>query len=196
MTAISGAFYSQFPLTGSLGLSLASIQGGTSTASNAAAINASAVSSEGGAFGILSSNQATTTTSPTIQALTTGQMTNGDHKVLASIGGTASDSLDIPWNANGTEPTEVSKLKQQGWIKLVKVAGTGSTGKPSGATYTLTPVGQAIYKRTVSSTLGASAAATAATVSSAAASSLDSNLQSEVSTLLGGLSSVGVDVSV
>ena len=124
MTAISGAFYSQFPVTGSLGLSLASIQGGTSTAANAAAINASAVSSEGGAFGILSSNQATTTTSPTIQALTTGQMTNGDHKVLASIGGTANDQLDIPWNANGTEPTEVTKLKQQGWIKLVKVDGT------------------------------------------------------------------------
>jgi hypothetical protein len=191
MSAIGGGFYSPFPETGALGLSLTSIQGGSSTAANAASINSSAASSAGGPFGILASSTATTTTSPTIEALTTGKMTQEDNKVIAQIGGTTNDQLDVPWNTNGTEPSEITKLKQQGWIKLVKVDGTGSTGKPTGATYTLTPVGQAIYKRTVAPELGPSAAP----VSSAAASAIDSNLSSEVSALLSGLSSVGVNIT-
>ncbi len=191
MTAVSGSFYSPFPTTGELGLSLASIQGGTSTATDATAINATAASGAGGPFSILASSAATTTTSPTIEALTTGKMSTEDNKVIAQIGGTTNDQLDVPWNTDGSEPSEITKLKQQGWIKLVKVDGTGSTGKPTGATYTLTPVGQAIYKRTVAPELGPSAAP----VSSAAASAIDSNLSSEISALLSGLSSVGVDVS-
>jgi len=193
MSAIAGSFYSSFPATGELGLSTASIGGSSSTTANAASINTSA-STGTGPFSILASSTATTTTSPTIEALTTGKMTSTDNKVIAQIGATANDSLEIPWNTDGTEPTEITKLKTQGWIKLDQVQNTAGASKPTGATYSLTPVGQAIYKRTVSPVLGPSGAASA--VSSAAASTIDSNLSSEVSTLLSGLSSVGVDVSV
>jgi hypothetical protein len=193
MGAVSGSFYSPFPTTGELGLSLASIQGGTSTAANASAINASAAASETGPFSILGSNAASTSSSPTINALTTGELSTEDHKVISEIGGTANDQLAVPWNANGTEPSEITNLKSLGWIKLVNLQTPAGSAKPTGATYSLTPVGQAIYKRTVSTTLGAG---TQAAISSAAASSLDANLQSEVSSLVGGLSSVGVNIQV
>jgi hypothetical protein len=195
MSAISGSFFSQFPVTGELGLSLASIQGGTSTASNATAINATAASDSSSPFSVLGSNAATTSTSPTINALTTGELSNGDHKVIAAIGGTANDSLLIPWNANGTEPSTITSLKQLGWVKLQQLQTVPGQSKPTGATYTLTPVGQAIYKRTVATTLGpgTQASITDATANSAA---INATLTSEVSTLVSTLSSVGVNVQV
>jgi hypothetical protein len=193
MSAIAGSFYSPFPTTGELGLSLASIQGGTSTAANATAINASATSSATGPFSILGNTAATTSSSPTINALTTGELSNEQHTIISQIGGTANDTLSVPWNADGTEPTQITSLKQLGWIKLDQVTTTAGDTKPSSATYSLTPVGQAIYKRTVSSTLGAG---TQDAISSAAASSIDSNLQSEVSSLVGTLSAVGVNIQV
>jgi len=192
MSAIAGSFFTQFPTTGELGLSLTSIEGGSTTAANAAAINASA-SSTTGPFSILGDTAATTSASPTINALTTGELSTEQHKIISEIGSTANDTLSVPWNSNGTEPSQITDLKSLGWIKLDQVTTTAGDTKPSSATYSLTPVGQAIFKRTVSSKLGAG---TQAAISSAAASTIDSNLQSEVSSLLGGLSSVGVDVSV
>jgi hypothetical protein len=193
MSAISSSFYSQFPTTGELGLSLTSIQGGSGTAANASAIAASSISDTGGPFSILSSSHATTSSSPTINALQTGELSTEDHTVIASIGGTATDSLLIPWNANGTAPSTVANLQGLGWIKLVKVQTADGSTVPTGATYTLTPVGQAIYKRTVATTLGPG---TQDTIGNAASAAADANLTSEVSTLLGALSSVGVDVQV
>jgi hypothetical protein len=195
MTAISGAFYSKFPATGELGLSLTSIQGGTSGPANAASLNAAATSNSSTAFSILSAVSATTSTSPTINALQTGELSTEDHTVIAAIGGTATDSELIPWNANGTAPSTITNLQSLGWIKLVSVQTKAGASAPTGATYTLTPVGQAIYKRTVATTLGAG---TQASIGNASASSTQAvaGLSSEVSTLVGALSSVGVDVSV
>jgi len=195
MSAIAGSFYTQFPATGQLGLSLTSIQGGTGAAANAAAISAAATSDSSSAFSILDAASATTSTSPTINALQTGELSTEDHTVIASIGGTATDSLLIPWNANGTAPSTITNLQSLGWIKLVSEQTTPGSPAPTGATYTLTPVGQAIYKRTVASTLGAG---TQASIANASASSTQAvaGLSSEVSTLVGALSSVGVDVSV
>jgi hypothetical protein len=199
MSAIAGSFFTQFPATGELGLSLTSIQGGTSTEANAASILGTAVSSDGGPFSILSANSATTSASPTVQALTTGELSNEDHKVIASIGGTATDSLLIPYNADGSVPTEIANLVALGWIKLDTLQITPGQARPTGGNYSLTPVGQAIYKRTVATTLGPgtqAAIANASAPSTANASSVDSGLQAEVSTLVGALSSVGVDVQV
>jgi len=199
MSAIAGSFYSPFPVTGSLGLSLASIQGGTSTAANASAINATAASDASSPFSLLASSHATTSSSPTINALTTGELSTEDHKVISEIGATATDSLLVPWNTNGTEPSVLTSLKSLGWIKLDSVQTTAGSSLPTGATYSLTPVGQAIYKRTVATTLGPgtqAAIANATAGSTTNASAVDSNLQGEVSTLVGALSSVGVNVSV
>jgi hypothetical protein len=199
MSAIAGAFFSPFPTTGELGLSLTSIEGGTSAAANASAINATAASDASSPLSVLGSNSATTSTSPTINALTTGELSNVDHKVIAEIGGTANDSLLVPWNANGTEPTEISNLKALHWIKLDSLQTAPGAAKPTGATYSLTPIGQAIYKRTVATTLGPgtqAAISNAQAASTANAASVNSALSSEVSTLVGALSSVGVDVQV
>jgi hypothetical protein len=199
MSAIAGSFFSQFPATGELGLSLTSIEGGTSTEANAASILGTAVSSNGGAFSILSASSATTSASPTVRALTTGELSNADHKVIAAIGGTATDSLLIPYNADGSVPSEIANLVGLGWIKLDKLQLTPGQSRPTGATYSLTPVGQAIYKRTVATTLGPgtqAAIGNASAPSAANASAVDSGLQAEVSTLLGALSSVGVNVQV
>jgi hypothetical protein len=199
MGTIGGSFFSPFPAQGELGLSLTSIQGGTGAAANAAAINASATSDSGSPFSILSTSHATVSSSPTINALQSGELSTQDHKIIAQIGGTANNSLQIPWNANGTEPSEITNLKSLGWIKQQQVQTTAGGTKPSSATYTLTPVGQAIYKRTVATTLGPGTQDTignATPGSSVNSAAVDSNLQSEVSTLVGALSSVGVNVQV
>jgi hypothetical protein len=199
MSAIAGSFISPFPTTGSLGLSLTSIQGGSGTAANATAILSSEASDTSSPLSILGSTSATTSNSPTINALTTGELSNQDHKIIAQIGETANDSLSVPWNANGTEPTELTNLRQLGWIKVASLETTAGNPKPTGANYSLTPVGQAIFKRTVATTLGPgteAALSNAQSASTANAAAVDSNLSSEVSTLVGALSSVGVNIQI
>jgi hypothetical protein len=198
MTAISGAFFSQFPATGELGLSLTSIAGGSSSDANAASVLSAGTSDTSTPFTILSANSATTSTSPTINALQSGELSTEDHTVIASIGETAGNSLLIPWNANGTAPTTITSLQSLGWIKLDAIQSSPGSKSPTGATYSLTPVGQAIFKRTVSTTLGQGTQATianAAASNPAAVSAIDSTLSAQVSTLVGALSSVGVNVN-
>ena len=199
MGVISGSFYSPFPATGELGLSLTSIQGSSGNSNASSIIAATENNDNAGAFSILASSQATVSSSPTINALSSGELSTSDHKVIAAIGATANNSLLVPWNANGTEPSVITSLKQLGWIKLQTLQQTPGSKVTTGANYTLTPVGQAIYKRTVASTLGPGTQATianAAAAGTANASAIDSNLGAQVSTLISTLSSVGVDVSV
>jgi hypothetical protein len=201
--SVGGAFVTQFPSDGALGLSLTSIQGGTGAAANATAILATSTANASSPFSLLASSSATTTSSPTIAALTTGELSNEDHTVIAQIGETPGNSLLIPWNANGTAPSVVANLQGLGWIKLGQVQTTPGVSVPTGANYSLTPVGQAIFKRTVSSTLGpgtqdsvANATAPASSTSSESAATAEAGLSSEVSTLLSTLSSLGVNVQV
>ncbi len=191
MSSVSG---SSFPLTGSLGLSIVSIAGGSGNASaNAATIAASANPSTGSTpFSILASNQSTTTSSPTIAALTTGQLTNGQHKIIQAIGQSQNDQDQIPWNANGTEPSQITSLKSLGWIKLVKPI-QGPKGVAAGV-YSLTPVGQAIFKRTVGGSIGVPPASSDGSTPDLA--SVTSSLSSGISAVAGLLSQVGVNVSV
>jgi hypothetical protein len=196
MSAISGSFFSPFPATGELGLSLTSILGSSGT-SNAASIIAAGASDTFGPFSILSANSAAVSASPTINALSAGELSTEDHNVIASIGQTAGNSLLIPWNANGTAPSTITNLQSLGWLKQVSVDTPAGAKAPTGATYSLTPVGQAIFKRTVSSTLGPGTQDTisnATSVSPTTASAIDSGLASQVSTLLSALSSVWVNV--
>jgi hypothetical protein len=197
MGVISGSFYSPFPATGELGLSLTSIEGGVAGNGNAASVIAATSTDTSGPFSILSSSHATTSNSPTINALTSGELSTQDHKIIAAIGGTANDSLLVPWNSNGTEPSEISNLKNLGWIKILSLQTAPGSKTPTGANYSLTPVGQAIYKRTVATTLGPGTQATignATAGSTTNASAIDANLSSQVSTLVSTLSSVGVNV--
>ena len=184
MSAIAGSFFSQFPATGELGLSLTSIQGGSATEANAAAINASASTDSSSPFSLLATSSATVSSSPTINALQSGELSTENHNVIAAIGNTSNDQLVIPWNANGTEPSTLANLRQLGWIKILSEQTTPGDPKPSGANYTLTPVGQAIFKRTVASTLGAGAQA-----------AINSTLQAETSQLASTLSALGVNIS-
>jgi len=191
MSSVSG---SSFPLTGSLGLSIVSIDGGSGNASaNAATIAASANPSTGSTpLSVLASTQSTTTSSPTIAALTTGQLTNGQHKIIQAIGQSQDDQDSIPWNANGTEPSQITALKSLGWIKLVKPV-QGPKGVAAGV-YSLTPVGQAIFKRTVGGSIGVPPASSDGSTPSL--SSVTASLSSGVSAIAGLLSQVGVNVSV
>jgi hypothetical protein len=195
MTEISGSFFSPFPATGELGLSLVSILGSSNNA-NAASILASGNNDTFGPLGIISANNAAISASPTINALSAGELSTVDHNVIASIGKTAGNSLLIPWNANGTPPTTVANLQNLGWIKLLSVETPAGAKNPTGANYSLTPVGQAIFKRTVSTTLGPGTQSTIgnATASNPASAAALSGLVSQVSTLLSALSSVGVNV--
>jgi hypothetical protein len=198
MSAISGAFFSPFPATGELGLSVTSI-GGTGTNANATTIIAASTSNLSSPFSILSANTASTSTSPTINALSSGELSTADHNVISAIGKTANNSLLIPWNGNGTAPSTITAIQNLGWIKLDQVQTPKGAKLPTGATYSLTPVGQAIFKRTVATTLGPGTQATIANASApsaATASSIDSGLASQVSTLVSTLSSLGVDVQV
>jgi hypothetical protein len=199
MSAVAASFISPFPGTGPLGLSITSIAGGPASGANAASIIAAGAIDSSSPFSILSANSATTTSSPTIAALTTGELSTEDHTVIAAIGGTANNSLVVPYNANGTAPTTITALQALGWIKIDGVLVPPGSNVPTSATYSLTPVGQAIYKRTVATTLGPGTQATianAAAASPATASAIDSGLAAQVSTLVGALSSVGVDVQV
>jgi|GEM_PF-4136410 hypothetical protein len=199
MSAIASSFVSPFPATGQLGLSLTSIEGGVGSDPNATAILAASASDSSSAFSIISANSATTSTSPTINALTTGELSTEDHTVIAAIGATAGNSLLVPWNANGTAPSTITAIQSLGWIKLASVETAPGSQAPTGANYSLTPVGQAIYKRTVATILGQgtqSTIANASAASTASASAIDSGLASQVSTLIGALSSVGVNVQV
>jgi hypothetical protein len=187
---------SSFPLTGSLGLSIVSIAGGSGNASANAASIATATNpydpnpAASTAFSVIQSSASTTTSSPTIAALTTGQLTNGQHKIIQAIGQSAGDQTSIPWNAGGTEPSQISSLRSLGWIKLVKPV-QGDKGVASGI-YTLTPVGQAIFKRTVGGDIGVPPAADSASSLSAATAGLSAGVSSVASLL----SSVGVNVNV
>ncbi|MEA2756068.1 MAG: hypothetical protein QOJ54_2357 [Aliidongia sp.] len=195
MTEISGSFFSPFPATGELGLSLISILG-SSNNGNAASILASGNSDTFGPLDIISASNAAVSSSPTINALSAGELSTVDHNVIASIGQTAGNSLLIPWNANGTAPTTVTNLQNLHWIKLLSVETPAGAPAPTGATYGLTPVGQAIFKRTVSTTLGPGTQSTIGNASapSAADAAALAGLSSQVSTLIGALSSVGVNV--
>jgi hypothetical protein len=199
MTAISGAFFSQFPATGELGVSLTSIAGGTGNDANAASIISAGTPDTSNPFTILSANSATTSTSPTINALSSGELSTEDHTVIASIGETPGNSLLIPFNANGTVPTTIANLQSLNWIKLDTVQTSAGSKDPTGGTFSLTAIGQAIFKRTVATVLGQgtqSTIANAAAANPATASAIDSTLSSQVSTLVSALSSVGVDVNV
>ncbi|HVJ51014.1 MAG TPA: hypothetical protein VM689_01040 [Aliidongia sp.] len=186
---------SAFPVTGSLGLSLLSIVGGSGTASaNAAAIAAPLDSSSAsGPFAVLSANASTTTSSPTIAALTTGQLTNGEHKIIQAIGQSAGGQATLPWNADGSEPSQLSSLRSLGWLKLDKPI-PGDKGTASGV-YELTPVGQAIFKRTVGGDIGVPPPADSS-ANGGQLANISSAFSQGVSAVAGLLSSVGVDVSV
>jgi hypothetical protein len=188
-----------FPLTGSLGLSVVSIAGGSGNAAANAATIATATDpfdptpAASTPFSVLQSTASTTTSSPTIAALTTGELTNGQHKVIQAIGQSQGDQATIPWNANGTEPSQISSLRSLGWIKLVQPV-QGAKGVASGV-YSLTPVGQAIFKRTVGGDIGVPPTS-ADGGSSPDLSAVSAQLASGVSSVASLLSSVGVNVSV
>jgi len=189
--AVGGAFVSKFPATGVLGLSLTSIAGSAGANGNATAILAATSTNPSSPFTLLGATSATNTTSPTIRALTTGQLSNLDHKVIAQIGQTANNSLFVPFNNDGSVPSEIAKLRDLRWIRLDNLQVAPGARVATGGTFSLTQVGQAIFKRTVSTTLGPSSQAAASN-----AAAVKSKLAAEVSTLLGALSSVGVNVKV
>ena len=57
--------------------------------------------------------------------------------------------IPVDWNSNNTEPSVVSQIKGYGWIKMIKPTYDIATRSVTSATYQLTPIGKAIYQRTV-----------------------------------------------
>jgi hypothetical protein len=140
MSEISSAFLNASTTSGPLATYL-----GTSTQSATAAniIGGSSGSSGGGALAALQTSAGSTIPS-TAAALGQGKLTNRQHRVIQALGD-ATGPLNIPWNANGSEPSVLAQLRTAGWIKLDKK--NVADGKRSGD-YELTKVGQAIYQRT------------------------------------------------
>lgn len=148
MSAISASFISSFGLSGSLGVGTASILGGNATNSNPNAASITAASTTAtGALSVLSNATTATDQSPTIQALTTGKLTNQQHKVLAALGSSSTPTA-LPWDTNGVEPDVLATIRKYGWIKEVAPTYDTKTREITGATYELTPIGQAINRRT------------------------------------------------
>jgi hypothetical protein len=145
MTSITSSFGGPFPVSGDLGLGVSSLLGGNAQASSNAAGIAPA-STLSGPLGAIA-NSLNTSVSPTVDALRTGKLTTKQHTVLAALYG-AGQPTNIPWNANGTEPSVVSQERAYGWIKLVKPSYDQTTRAVTGGTYELTPVGKAIARRT------------------------------------------------
>jgi hypothetical protein len=145
MGVISG-FATPFPVSGELGLGTASLLGGNAAGTpNAAGIISASTTISGPLAAI--ENSINTSTSPTVAALRTGELTTTQQKLLSTLY-TAGEPSSIPWNANGTEPSVVAQIRSYGWIKLVEPTYDPTNHSVTSATYELTPVGKAIALRT------------------------------------------------
>jgi hypothetical protein len=186
-----------FTSAGPLGLSITSIVGGSGTVpSTAASIVASGnADTSGGPLSLLSS-PSTVTQSPTIAALTSGQLTNGQHKVIQAIGQSPGGQTTVPWNANGSEPSQLTSLRQLGWLKLVKPINAPNSSQINSGVYKLTPVGEAIFKRTVGGTIGVDPTAADTPGSGLDTAAITASLGQSVQTVASLLSAVGVNVTV
>lgn len=156
-STIASSFDSSFGLSGSLGVGTASILGADAQGTpNAASIAASGQTATG-ALAALQVSATNSNQQPTIEALGQGKLTGKQHKIIAALGAAPKNTLSVPWNANGTEPTVVSQIRKYGWIKLVKPTYDTKTRLVGSATYQLTKIGLAIYKRTGGGTLSTTA---------------------------------------
>jgi hypothetical protein len=150
MSAING-FSSPFAVSGELGVGTASILGADATANPNAATLLAAGSPQTGPLAAIaqSLNQAAT---PTVAALETGALTTNQHKILQALfSGNAipkGTPYSLPWTASGNEPSVVAQVRSYGWIKLIKPTTAPNSTRVVSATYELTPIGQAIARRT------------------------------------------------
>jgi len=154
MSAIAASFSSPFGNSGELGVGITSILGGSASATPNAASIISSGSTETGVLAALSAGATpSAAATATTQALGEGKLTTTQHNVLVALAGGANLTATLPWNTDGSEPTALSQLRQYGWIKLVEPNYNPTTRLTTGAQYTLTEVGKAIYLRTGGSTI-------------------------------------------
>jgi hypothetical protein len=185
-----------FSVSGTSGV-LGSWLGASTSSASVANLLGGSSSSSGNAITALQT-QASSTAPSTTAALTEGRLTTSQQRVLQAVGD-STGPLTIPWNANGTEPTTVANIRTAGWLKLDKKV--TDNGKVTGATYELTAVGKAIFKRTNGGNVdgsgdtpltSADTNGPTSSTGSTTASAADAALQSSVSTLSGLLGSLGI----
>ncbi|HTH95935.1 MAG TPA: hypothetical protein VL574_00885, partial [Stellaceae bacterium] len=117
---------------------------------------------------------------------------NSEHNAIVAIASGGSQGTDVPWNANGTEPSTLQNLRTNGWAKLVQK--TTTDGKPSGGVYVLTAVGKAIYARTGGGTVGSNGSGSSDGVSDQTKQAITAAVAS-VQSLLAGLGGSGSGIS-
>jgi hypothetical protein len=127
----------------------------------------------------------------TATALGSGGLTTKQHNVIQTLGDSGTPTVKIPWNTNGTEPTLLTQLRTYGWIKATRRDNSGGT---SGAYYKLTPIGQAIYKRTGGGKAGATLSASDLN-NATSGTGLSKSQVSELNSLLSALGSTGTGSS-
>ena len=148
--SISASSLNVSGLTGELGVGTASILGGDATQEGGAAtiIGSSGTIDTSSPLYLVAQSITATNNSPTTQALETGKLTTAQHNVLSALAAGGNKPYSIGWNNDGSEPTTLATMRSLGWIKLVEPDYNPSTRLVGSATYELTPVGQAIAKRT------------------------------------------------